>query len=397
MILLAVRARLARNHRQALLAPRRVLELQRHDAQGLRVDPIEDLLRVVRAVVAAHPRMIPPDDKVRAAVVLADDRVQHRLARARVPHRRRHHRQHHPILVVVALDQHLVAPHPHVRGYVVAFRVTHQRVDQKPVADLQGTLGQVLVGPVDRVAGLERRHRLPAALGKRRPRLRRGQPVLGEVGLVVRLDHLDRPSQAHVPARVERLDAGVGPVARAVDGLGLGVLVAGELLGHRQHRHRPVLLVRQADPLTDRHLCRRRRIDRADDGDRPRQAGLRQLHPLADAAVVSGTHEPFQRAERPDGDHLDVALLLDVEDDPRQGLALRHQFRPARLVRHPVHQPATMRLDQAARRFVLDRIRHIGYLSCSPNRPCIIGRTRPPDKNPTPQGAQPRAPRANEP
>ena len=51
----------------------------------------EDELRVVRAVIIADARVISPDDEVRAAVILPDDRVEDRLARPGVAHRRGHH------------------------------------------------------------------------------------------------------------------------------------------------------------------------------------------------------------------------------------------------------------------------------------------------------------------
>jgi hypothetical protein len=56
------------------------------------VDLVEDLLRVVGAVVVAHARVVAPDDEVRAAVVLPHDCVVDRLARAGVAHRGREHR-----------------------------------------------------------------------------------------------------------------------------------------------------------------------------------------------------------------------------------------------------------------------------------------------------------------
>ena len=53
------------------------------------VELVEDLLRVVGAVVVADAGVVAADDEVRAAVVLAHDRVEDRLARAGVAHRRR--------------------------------------------------------------------------------------------------------------------------------------------------------------------------------------------------------------------------------------------------------------------------------------------------------------------
>ena len=154
---------LVRGQPLALVAPEGVLEHQRLDPELVDVDRLEDLLRVVGAVVVAGAGVVAADDEVRGAVVAADDRVQDRLARAGVVHLRRLHAQYHPVVRVVVLHQHLVAAHPHVGGDVAGLGLADQRVDEEAVAGLQRRLGQVLVGAVDRVAGLEGDDLLPAA------------------------------------------------------------------------------------------------------------------------------------------------------------------------------------------------------------------------------------------
>src|SRR6476659_6030750 len=89
MRLLGVRARLVRGHSLAVVAPEGVLEEQRLDPELADVDVVEDPLRVVGAVVIAHAGVVAADDEVGTAVVAADDRVEHRLARPRVVHLRR--------------------------------------------------------------------------------------------------------------------------------------------------------------------------------------------------------------------------------------------------------------------------------------------------------------------
>src|SRR3982750_2086526 len=89
MVVRTVRARLRRGHRTALLAPERVLEEHRLDVELVRLELVEDQLRVVRPVVDPDPGVVAPDDEVRATVVLAADRVPDRLARAGVAHRSR--------------------------------------------------------------------------------------------------------------------------------------------------------------------------------------------------------------------------------------------------------------------------------------------------------------------
>ena len=47
---------------------------------------VEDVVRVERAVVAAHARVVASDEQVRAAVVLPEEGVEQRLARSGVAH-----------------------------------------------------------------------------------------------------------------------------------------------------------------------------------------------------------------------------------------------------------------------------------------------------------------------
>ena len=167
MVLLAVRAGLARRHALALVAPEGVLEEERLDAELVDVELVEDLLGVVGAVVVADAGVVAADDEVGAAVVPARDRVEDRLARAGVAHLRREDVEDDAVVGVVVLHQDLVAAHPHVGGDVARLGLADQRVDQQPVGDLERRLGDVLVGAVDRVAGLEGDDPLPAALLER--------------------------------------------------------------------------------------------------------------------------------------------------------------------------------------------------------------------------------------
>ena len=143
---------------------------------------VEDELRVVGAVVVAHARVVAADDEVRAAVVLAADRVPDRLARPRVAHRRRERGEEDAILGVVAVEQRPVALDANVDRHVVGLRVADERVDEQPVDRLERDLRQVLVRAVDRVAGLEADDALPATLGEDPPRLGGVARELGELG-----------------------------------------------------------------------------------------------------------------------------------------------------------------------------------------------------------------------
>src|SRR6476620_4140737 len=80
VVLLIVRTGLGRGHRAARPAEERVVEEHRLDVELVRLELVEDQVGVVGAVVAPHARVIASDDEVRAAVVLAAERVPDRLA-----------------------------------------------------------------------------------------------------------------------------------------------------------------------------------------------------------------------------------------------------------------------------------------------------------------------------
>src|SRR6185437_14654799 len=86
VILRRVRTRLGRAHVPARLAEERVVEEHRLDPELVALEAVEDQVRVVRAVVAAHAGVVAAHDEVRAAVVLAADRVPDGLTRPRVAH-----------------------------------------------------------------------------------------------------------------------------------------------------------------------------------------------------------------------------------------------------------------------------------------------------------------------
>ena len=92
-----VRAGLGAGHAAAALAVERVLEEERRDAHLAGLELVEDVLRVVGAVVVADAGVVAADDEVRAAVVLAHDGVEDGLARPGVAHGRREDAQHHAI------------------------------------------------------------------------------------------------------------------------------------------------------------------------------------------------------------------------------------------------------------------------------------------------------------
>ena len=107
--------------------------------------------------------MVAADDEVRAAVVAADDRVQQDLAGPGHPHGQGQQAEDHRARLVVVVDQGPIAPDPGEMVHVARLGHADDGMDQEAAADLLGRpLGQLLVGPVQGIAGLEGDDPLPA-------------------------------------------------------------------------------------------------------------------------------------------------------------------------------------------------------------------------------------------
>src|SRR5512145_1419599 len=86
LILRFVRAGASRRHAVAAVAPERDVHLERLRLERARWNLVEHAVRIERPVVLADAGMVAPHDQMRAAVVLAEKRVQQRLARTGVAH-----------------------------------------------------------------------------------------------------------------------------------------------------------------------------------------------------------------------------------------------------------------------------------------------------------------------
>jgi hypothetical protein len=172
-----------------------MLEEHRFDVELVGLELVEDELCVVGAVVVAYAGVVAADDEMRAAIVLAADCVPNGLARPRVAHRRRKRGHDDTILRVIAADEHAVGLDAGLRGDVVRLRLADERVDEQAVHGLEGALRQVLVGPVDRVAGLKADHAAPSALGEERP-------GVGGVAVQLREGRLQPLERRHRPGDI---------------------------------------------------------------------------------------------------------------------------------------------------------------------------------------------------
>src|SRR5512144_1680839 len=122
-----VRARACRRDAAAAVAPERLVDLERLRLERVLRDLVEDAVRVERPVVLAHAGVVAPDDLVRAAVVLAKEGVQQRLAWPGVAHVERIARLHDRLLDEIVLDQRGDGPRSHLGRYVAGLDRAEQR------------------------------------------------------------------------------------------------------------------------------------------------------------------------------------------------------------------------------------------------------------------------------
>ena len=300
-----------------------MLEHHRLDPELGRVELVEDLLRVVGAVVAADARVVAADDEVRAAVVLARDRVPDRLARPAVAHRGGKRREHRPVCRVVAIEQRAIAVDAHGDRHVVRFRLADERVHEQPIDDLEGRLRDELVRAVDRVARLEADDPPPATLVEDRARLGR---IECEIGKARRLPQEDRHLAREVAAglRVDARDTRMCLVrgSEALLGLAFGVVLVD--LADREGRERRAGLVGQDDGIAARRLRHGERH-----GKRPDRA-VGELHLVDHALVVNLAHEAGERREGAARDHVEIGQLARAQHDPLEPFERRRALADAR-------------------------------------------------------------------
>ena len=214
-----------------------MLEEQRRDPEVGRVELVEDSLRVVGAVVVSDTRMVAPDDEVRAAVVLARHRVEDRLARPGVPHRRRKDAEHDAIFRIVVVDEHLIALHARRRRDVVALGLADERVQQQAVADLERRLLDVFVRAMNRIPRLESDDPAPSTLGEERARRCRIAPEFRKRLVGRTPQHSDWSGHEHVALFVQARYARVRRIFGPIHAVRLAPFVVRERLRHVHRRH----------------------------------------------------------------------------------------------------------------------------------------------------------------
>src|SRR5215210_7909708 len=312
VVFLIVGAGLGGPHPLALEAEEGVFEEEGGQSDLPFLELVEDVLGVVVAVervaarVLAWPGVVAAHDEVGAAVVLAADRVEDRLAGSPVAHRRGEDGQHRPVLRVVALQDRLVGTHPDVGGDVRGAGLPDQRVEEQPVYYLEGALLDVLVRAVHGVTRLETDDALPAFLREDLAQTAR-LVVVGRERLRVRVVHEQRhlAAEEYILLAVDGGDAGVLRARSAEDLGGLALLVVGVAVLDDHGREHASRAVGEGDLLAHPYAVRLFLTYGECDRQAPYETVL-EVHRLDDALIVLADHNAREGREDTGGDHLQV-------------------------------------------------------------------------------------------
>ena len=163
--------------------------------------------------------MVAADDEVRAAEILADQRVPGRFARPCHAHGERQQAQHCRLLGIVR-QQVLVAAHAREVIHISRLRHADDRVDQQVgLGFLRRAEGEFLVRAVYRVARLKRHHAPPAEFPEALAQLPRVVAQVLEVIVRRRFDALEATAKIDAVRAIEQvIDARMRVVDRAEHG-----------------------------------------------------------------------------------------------------------------------------------------------------------------------------------
>ena len=271
---------------------------------------VEDPVGRVCVVVISDPRVVSPDDEVRAAVVAPHDRVEDGFLRPRVTHPGRVRRQQDAVRRVVPVEQLLVAAHAHRSRDVVAFGLTDQRVQKQSVDDLESDLLQILMRAVHGVARLEPDHGLPAALTFDRPDLGGGEVELRKAGAGSSERH-HLAAEGPAAGVVQCADSGVRIVLGRVNGNRLPSVIGRIRVGDVEDADRSII-DEETHAAGGGHCV-------GPQNDRNRE-GLSVGEPpgFEHRQIVVAAHERIHRRKGTGGEHEEVGKLTLPDLQPWQ-------------------------------------------------------------------------------
>jgi hypothetical protein len=214
---------------------------------------------------------------------------------------------------------------------------------QHPVHALSGTLGQLFVGAVERVAGLEGDHVGSAELRQAGAGLGRREAQLLKVVVPRELEHAQPAGQVEPAPAMHLGHQRVAGVGGGEDLARDRVAVPGVDLFEGQHGQQLVLGVAQGHVGIE--LERVARLDWQGDGD-GEDVAAGQAHLGADARKVGLAHEAVQGREGAGGQQFQVAHDPLRNLQRRQAAGLRLEGLGGLARDHQVHQRAAIRADK---------------------------------------------------
>ena len=269
---------------------------------------VKNRLRVKCAVIIADAGVVAADDEMRRPHVLPKQRVQHRLARARIHH-----------VKTVAADQQRVRRKIHL-GHFANRRVAHfrrnvaflqfaeQHVNHAAVGAgaLHGDAAQLLVREVHRVARLKGHGFFPAVFFNTRANLHGGAKSGGEFGFkITAVQHPQFSGKRGAPLLQKRGDARMRAVGGAVDllakmrHLGLAESLGRADFQHRERRFAGDIRIAQCERVSGRAV---KTFHHAQHRRRPKQP-VRHAHGFGDAERGRFVHKPAERREVAGAEH----------------------------------------------------------------------------------------------
>ncbi len=157
-------------------------------------------------LILARPGVVTTDDEMAATVVLADEGMPQRLARASHAHRQIEQTQGGGLLGIGFFQQVFVAAHPRIVIGIAGFGQTDRRVNQQiGLGLLHGAHGQFLMGAMHRVPGLERHDPPPAQLGEALAQFTRCIAQMGKIVMRGRFDTAQPTADIDRPGAVQQV------------------------------------------------------------------------------------------------------------------------------------------------------------------------------------------------
>jgi len=284
---------------------------------------------------------------MRAAVILADDRVPQRLAWTAHAHRQRQQAQHRRLLGIVR-DQLLVAAHARVVIDVAGLGHADAWMNQQVrLGDLRSAERQFEVRAMHRVARLERHDALPAEFFEMRPCLARRHAQMTEVVVARRFEAAQLAAEINRIGLVEQVvDAGMQAIGRSENRLRLVLAIGFPRVGDVENRENHAFRVAQRNALARSEFFGEFARDVERDRHRPHDAG-NQAHLAADPVVIGARHETVERRERAAQQQFQITQLArrQIPRGKLRGLALERDTLGG-WDRDQVDELAAMRRDQ---------------------------------------------------